>query len=239
MDASDLTPMGRKYLGYIEMDDNERLVAEIRKHPFGLLLVWLIGLFIAVSVMLVTIGALYVFSGDRFELGFDLSFARPFIGIIGFIVMLLDILMTGITSWLYRHNIILVTTDKVAEITYVSIFNRKITQLDLADIQDVAVEQKGIFPRVFGYGTLLIETAGEQENVHFTYAPFPYQCAKGIVGARESRKGITMAAANAAYAAQPAPNAQPPQSAAAPVPPPMTPNAQPGPGPGPTNDTNQ
>jgi hypothetical protein len=47
------------------------------------------------------------------------------------------------------------------------------------------VTQDGIFPRIFNYGTVVIETAGEQNNYIFTYTPFPYQVSKDIVGAHE------------------------------------------------------
>lgn len=153
-------------------------------------------------------GLLYLLTGDRLGIGSDLDVAKPLVAVVGFILEVLILVMTAITAWIFTHNLLLVTNEKIAEITYVSIFNRKITQLDLVDIQNVSVEQKGIFPRIFGYGTLFIETAGERENVTLTYAPYPYQCAKEIVGVREIRKGH---AAN---------DGQPPQP---PVPPPVTP----------------
>lgn len=212
MEKSDLSAIGRRYSNFMDMDDNEQLVCEIKKHPFGLLLVWLVGLFIAVAVLTVTIVSLWALTGDHFGVGSDLDVAKPIVGVIGFILVVLVLIATGISSYIYRHNVILVTSDKIAEITYVSIFNRKITQLDLADIQDVAVEQKGIFPRIFGYGTLLIETAGELENVLFTYAPYPYKCAKEIVNARETRKGYGARQAQQAYQMPPMPPAPlPPQ----------------------------
>lgn len=189
MEHSDLTALGKKYSGYIELDPDEEFVCEIKKHPFGYLLVWLVGLFIAVSILAVTIATIYMMSNDRLGLGTDMSAGKPIVAAVGFLIMFLVLVATAITGWIYRHNLVFVTSEKIAEITYVSIFNRKITQLDLSDIQDVAVEQKGIFPRVFGYGTLLVETAGEREDVMFTFAPLPYKCAKQIVGAREVRKG--------------------------------------------------
>jgi len=69
---------------------------------------------------------------------------------------------------------------------YKTIFDRKISQLGIGDVQDVTVTQKGIFARIFNYGTLVIETAGEQVNYIFTYTPRPYETAKQIVGSHEN-----------------------------------------------------
>ncbi|MCA9344118.1 PH domain-containing protein, partial [Candidatus Saccharibacteria bacterium] len=64
-------------------------------------------------------------------------------------------------------------------------FNRKISQLSIGDVQDVTVTQKGVLAHLFNYGTLVIETAGEQQNYLFTYIPDPYKHSKLIVGAHE------------------------------------------------------
>jgi uncharacterized membrane protein YdbT with pleckstrin-like domain len=81
--------------------------------------------------------------------------------------------------------VILVTSDKIAHILYRNLVDRKISQLALGDLQDVTVDQKGLLARLFGYGTLVIETAGEQNNFSFNFTPHPYTFAKEIVGARE------------------------------------------------------
>ncbi len=194
MQEQELSALGRKNRNFIEFDEQESMICEIHKHPFGLLIVWLVGFFIAVSILAVTIATWYFLGGDSLGVGTELNFIRPIIVILGFFIILLVLGATGVKAWIYQHNMLLVTSEKIAEFTYISIFNRKITQLDLSDIQDVAVEQKGILPRIFGYGTILIETAGEHENVLITYAPLPYNCAKQIVGAREIRKSGGLAA---------------------------------------------
>lgn len=90
-----------------------------------------------------------------------------------------------IQAILYSNNVIFVTSEKIAQILYINLFNKKISQLSIGDVQDVTVTQKGILAHIFNYGTLVIETAGEQQNYNFTYIPEPYKNSKLIVGAHE------------------------------------------------------
>ena len=43
----------------------------------------------------------------------------------------------------------------------------------------------GLFAHAFDYGTLNIETAGEQENFMFKYCPKPEECARTLMSLRE------------------------------------------------------
>lgn len=93
--------------------------------------------------------------------------------------------MMLIAAVIYNNSVVFVTSEKIVQVLYISLFNRKISQLGIGDVQDVTVQQVGIFPRIFNYGTLVVETAGEQQNYTFTYTPRPYESAKAIVGAHE------------------------------------------------------
>ena len=54
----------------------------------------------------------------------------------------------------------------------------------MANIEDVTASQTGILPTIFNYGTLHIETAGEQNNFIFLYCPNPNAYAKALLDAR-------------------------------------------------------
>ncbi len=55
----------------------------------------------------------------------------------------------------------------------------------MANVEDVTSDQHGFFATLFGYGTLKIETAGEQMNFHFTYTPNSGAIANHVLEARE------------------------------------------------------
>ena len=172
-------------LRLIELDAEEKIVCEIRKHKVGLILTILTGGLIAL-VVLIASGAASVYLSERSELaGQSASLVALLVFLIGIIVAVLVLGMTYVGTYIYQHNVMLVTTDKIAQVLYRTIFDRKISQLSINDVQDVTILQKGMFARLFDYGTITIETAGEQENYTFTYAPHPYACSKDIISARE------------------------------------------------------
>lgn len=179
-----LSTIGRRYFELIEFDDEEEMIAEIRKHPFGLFLVEFTGF--AISFIIGVLPIILLLNINSADLGVDVTDYRPLIVLAGMILALLGLGATFIAALIYKHNVIYVTSEKIAQVIYTSIFSRKISQLSIGDLQDVTVSQGGVFPRLFKYGTLVIETAGEQQNYTFTYVPDPYNTARQIVNAHEN-----------------------------------------------------
>lgn len=185
MQISQLSDKAKKFFNLIEFDSNEQLVCEIRKHPFGLFIVYFTGASISALIFAFTIVAPLAYSSDFLGLGIELGALAPLMVLFGFLLTVGAVIGTAIGAYLYQSNVVIVTSEKIAQLLYKSLFDRKISQLSIGDIQDVTVFQKGIFARFFNYGTLVIETAGEQANYNFTFTPDPYETAKQIVGAHE------------------------------------------------------
>lgn len=172
-------------ISLIEFDKNEKIICEIRKHYIGLVVTVITGLLIAMILFITIIVLSVVISGIAEEGGASQDIATNVAYAIGGLVVLGTILATFVGGYIYQHNVMLVTSDKIAQVLYKTIFDRKVSQLSITDIQDVTVIQSGILPRIFNYGTITIETAGEQQNYTFTYAPKPYARAKDIISAHE------------------------------------------------------
>jgi uncharacterized membrane protein YdbT with pleckstrin-like domain len=185
MKISELSGLAKRYFELVEFDQDEELICEIRKHPFGLFLVYATGFFISLAIIIISALVLFAFANDPLEVGSTNNSIRTITLIVALIMVVLTLGATAIGAYLYRSNIIFVTSEKLAQVLYISLFNRKISQLSLGDIQDVTVEQNGFLPRLFKYGTVVVETAGEQNNYIFTYTPDPYIVSKHIVGAHE------------------------------------------------------
>ncbi len=188
MKPEQLTPIGKKFFDRVEFDDNEVLIREVRKDPFGLFVIYLGG-FIAV----ITVFSLMVLGGAAADLsslaassGLAESSLRPLLIIFGFFLTVFCVVLTAVAAFLYVNNIILITSEKVCQQLYLSLFNKKISQLSIADVQDVTVKQQGIWAHLCSYGTLTIETAGEQTNYTFTFVPEPYAVSKDLVGSHEA-----------------------------------------------------
>jgi len=180
--SAKLSPMGAKLFRYIEFDDKEELLAEIRKHPIGAIVTGATGVIIALVIAIATtllarnLGNLDITNNDSMK-------ALLLAG--GLILALLALAITAISVAIYNNNVIYVTNQKIAEVSYVSIFNRKVTQLGMGSVEDVTFRQQGIFAKIFGYGTIIVETAGEVENCYFTLMPNPNFYAQKIIQAHE------------------------------------------------------
>lgn len=179
-----LSSEGRKYFNLIEFDANEELVMEIRKHPIGATLIMITGGFVVLATLILTAFIASVDLNAFFNVT-SLNGLRAVIVIISLFISIFAIAGTFIGLFLYKSNVIYVTSEKIAQILYTSLFNRKISQLSIGDVQDVTVTQNGILAHMFNYGMLVIETAGEQQNYTFTFVPEPYAKSKAIVGTHE------------------------------------------------------
>jgi hypothetical protein len=178
-----LSSLGQRFFKFIEFDEDEELVLEIRKHPFGLFGIYLTGIIMSLVVMAVILGLNHLMGDASLR---DVEPFRPIILAVGGLIAAGVLIMTAVGAYLYQSNVIFITSEKIAQVLYKNIVDRKISQLSIGDVQDVTVSQKGLFSRIFQYGTLVIETAGEQQNYTFTFVPQPYECAQAIVGSHES-----------------------------------------------------
>lgn len=178
---SRLSHIGKRFFSLIEFDENEELLMEIRKHPFGLLIILVTAGIIAATVLIGT----FTLASSNILSDFEVDGARRYIALFGFLLSTLIFIVSAVFAQLYRSNVVYVTNEKIAQVLYITLFNRKISQLNIGDVQDVTVTQKGIFAHMFNFGTLVIETAGEQQNYTFTFVPHPHSAAKIIIEAHE------------------------------------------------------
>lgn len=176
-----LSNFSRPYFKLIEFDPDEKLLLEIRKHPIGLTFIYLIGGFIALTIFAVVTAL--ASSGFLSEVG--LGGYESVAVFLGFLLAVFVIVVTYINGYLYMHNVIFITNEKIAQVVNVSLFHRKVSQLSIGDTQDVSVAQKTFLARAFNYGTLIIETAGEQQNYTFNYVPNPFVASKVIINSHE------------------------------------------------------
>lgn len=159
----------------------EHEICMIHRHPVGLILLYF-QFILATFLGFGLIGYLLkqFFSGETLT---RYSIALSLVSI--FILALIALLLLLVT-FIYGQNKIILSDLNVTQISQRGIFNRQVSELSLANVEDVTSEQKGIFPTIFNYGVLRIETAGEQNNFHFIYCPKPSYYGKIVLDARDS-----------------------------------------------------
>lgn len=161
------------------VDPDERLVAIIRRHPFGIFLLYLIiGVGAAAAILL----AVLLLPGFSAEIDSQTSW---WFKLIGFGVAVFLALVLVIATIIYFQSRLIITNKNITQVIQDGLFNRRVSQLAIVDIEDVTATRLGFFATALNFGLLLIETAGEQENFHFRYCPRPDYYAKLILEERE------------------------------------------------------
>lgn len=164
------------------VDDNETKLCEIAKHPFGIAIVYIQ----ALVGLVVALGLTYFLLPTVME---DIDQAFLYANLFASFAVVFSIFTILATAMIYRQNRLIVTDRNITQILQYGLFNRKVSQLNMVNVEDVTSIQKGMFSTMFGFGELKIETAGEQSNFHFTYCPRPGYYAKVILNAREQILG--------------------------------------------------
>lgn len=138
----------------------EEIVFESRQHWFGVIAatwIWLILVILGAALLI------WVNTG-----GSGLEGPPHTILLVGSIVLLVvSIVRIGLTIWAWQNQEYLVTTRRI--IKSEGIFNKDMSDSSLEKVNDARLSQS-IFGRIFGFGTLDILTAADEEGV---LADFP------------------------------------------------------------------
>ena len=164
-----------------QLTAGETLVADIRRHPFGLFLIYF-EVFLAIALATILLAAFIPTIGDI--LGISNSNAGGLVVAFIMFILIFALIFVVLATRIYKGNQLIVSDKNVTQVLQIGLFDRKVSELSMANIEDVTAQQKGILPTAFNYGTLKIETAGEQNNFIFVYAPNPNAVAKAILDAR-------------------------------------------------------
>jgi hypothetical protein len=164
-----------------QINHDEVRVADVRQHPFGLLLVYL-----QISLgLLLSLGLIFFLIGGVLEsLNLSSAAANALVYLFALLAVAFGIVFMILATRIYNSHQLIVTDQNITQVLQVGLFNRKVSELSMSNVEDVTAQKKGIFATLFNYGTLKIETAGEQNNFIFNYCPNPSAYAKALLDAR-------------------------------------------------------
>lgn len=158
---------------------DETMQFVVHRHPFGIFAIYFITLLAIVAALAL------IFILVPSVIGNDAKGVKAAINGMALFAIGLVALILFLQTYIYRQNRLLVTNKNVVQILQRGLFNRKTSQLSMASVEDVNAEQSGLFSTLFNFGTLTVQTAGEQENFIFPYCPKPNFYAQEILRARE------------------------------------------------------
>lgn len=160
----------------IHKKPEEKIIFFLRRH-------WVVfvgGELLILVMALIPIGAWWLVSGNWPEL-LTGPVSGPLLKLT-VSVYYLFVWLFGFANFVdYYLDAWVVTNDRVLNIEQEGLFNRTVSELDLLNIQDITSEIHGVFPFVFGYGDVHIQTAAEQSRFVFEQVPKPEEIRKRLL----------------------------------------------------------
>ncbi len=147
------------------LDDDEQVDRIIYKHwaSIGVILFSIIATFLILIAFVFLSPIFSTLSNSWFNISGLLS-----------VISIILIAITMATIYIWRANMVVYTNKNIVEIEQKGLFSRSISSLKIKNIQDVKAEQVGVLAKIFNYGTITIQSAGEILNFRFTYNPDPF-----------------------------------------------------------------
>lgn len=161
---------------------DETLIADVRRHPFGLFLIY----FQIILGLTLSMGLIIFFMSTVIEVtGINETTANALASLFALFALVFGVIFLILATRIYKGNQLIVSDKNITQVLQIGLFDRKVSELSMGRIEDVTAQQNGILPTIFNYGILTVETAGEQNNFTFIYCPNPNAYAKAILDARQ------------------------------------------------------
>jgi membrane protein YdbS with pleckstrin-like domain len=157
----------------------EQLILNIHQHVIILLKY---GFFTILACMVFLVSAGFLFKSITV---IDATTMRLIIIILAALTVIIMFIILYVISMAYAQTILVITDRSVVQVVQKGLLFHKVGRLSMADVEDVSSEQLGILTRLFGYGTLTIQTAGEKPNFVFKYCTNPVHITEIILNARD------------------------------------------------------
>jgi len=176
-----ISPQTNKFLhSKLPIDDDENIIGIYKHHWFAYASIWIVGVVIVIIIM--SLASILTMVGDNQSV---LVQHRSELMAIALVFSVLVLLGTFLPVYLRGQEQVVLTEEALLQVLQPSLFSNKIDQVSLQHITDVSVHQD-FFGTILGYGSITVETPGEQNNYRFYMLPNPQECAKEIISAHEN-----------------------------------------------------
>jgi uncharacterized membrane protein YdbT with pleckstrin-like domain len=184
----------RKY-PRVHMSKGEYVVMEVRRHPIGLISIWLL----MIVLVALTLAILPFYFTNREAIASILSLEANTLPTVAAITMpifgLAALFLLGglVAVYVYNGNLFYLTNESIIQYIQSSIFSTKEQQINLVNIDDVSYRQQGIVQQVLNYGTVRVSTEGDERNPYvFYFVAKPQFVVRTINDAMEEATGFAV-----------------------------------------------
>lgn len=170
----------------LELQKNERVIMYIRKHIFFLL----IDIFKIIIIFILPVFGIWFLQYVDFF---------PSINIFGIsLVNMSDIVVYiwAVLCWLflaekftkYALNFWVLTNKRIVESDLTKLFERRLSVLELPDVEDITLQMNGLIGNMIGFGSLEVQTAGAKREFIATNISNPVFAQETIFAAKLNLK---------------------------------------------------
>jgi ABC-type multidrug transport system fused ATPase/permease subunit len=168
--------------------EGEKVVLHFRRHWFIFLNLFLVYFGLSLLPVIVVMFLGINNNVNIFDFINNNEFIKAVALVIGFVYYLAMLVFT-FTMWTENYlDVWTLTSERIINREQKGLFNRVVSELGLSSIQDITVEQKGIFATILQYGDVYVQTAAEKERFVFQKVPNPYHISKIIQQLNEQAK---------------------------------------------------
>lgn len=176
----------RKY-PQLSLSAGEYVIEEVRRHPIGLLSIWLLTIFLCVLVLagLSLYGLNKDFIAQTIMVQASSLPSAALLFVPALILIAFFMLGGALATYVYEGNKFYITSESVVQFVQTGIFSTKQQTVNLINVEDASSEQNGPLEQILNYGTLKLSTQGEETTYHFQFVANPKRVVNVINDASE------------------------------------------------------
>jgi hypothetical protein len=156
-----------KGVHYHEQDEDEQILLILRKH-FVTNITWIL---LSIIFSFLPLLIYYIYSYTNLLASFAMSPQASIVLVYGYYLTVFYYMFINYITWYYNAS--LITTKKIVDIHFQDIIYHDVSMTKLTLVEDVNYVQSGFFGSFFGYGNVLVETAGKSLKFDFMSVPNP------------------------------------------------------------------
>ncbi len=166
--------------------DDEKIYLVIREHP---ILLWFR---LALIVFLFAIGITAQILVPRILPDFFSELAVGIIALLFYIYYLGLLLGSLLVFVFYYLSLQIVTDHRMVDVDQSGLFRRKVTEIQIENVEEVTSNAHGILATVFNFGNVLVQTSSAQNEFQFENVARPEQVKKLILDIYEQHRKMAI-----------------------------------------------
>lgn len=172
---------------HLSLSAGEYVIEEVRRHPIGLLSIWVIvGFLVLISLAIAPFyAANQAFIAQIFMTTTEQLPASAVIFVPSLLLTALFFLGGLVATIIYNGNKFYITNESIVQFIQTGLFTTKQQVVNLINVEDASSERVNIVEHLLNYGTLRLSTQGEETIYHFRFVADPQRVVHAINDASE------------------------------------------------------